>query len=289
MALVLRAGHDRAVSVAGDQVLIRRLGVLVETVHAVVYFSPEPQAAYGELGLRGFWRGYFASRSAPLGAVGPALVTALFGGFAPAMVARALPEVWSVASPERVQAARLAGASAGLHRLLGGHEGGIAEAADLTDRCVQALPWPGRPMAAAQAGLPRPSEPLAALWHDCTVLREHRGDGHLAAVALLGLVWPEPHLLPGREVDARQQQYRGWDDDSWHRAAERVRGRDTVQLEALTDQLAAPAYDVLTAADRLALVRLLEPPARAASAALPYPNAIGLLRPTFGSPSAGAS
>lgn len=258
--------------------------MLVESIHAVVYFAPEPQAAYSELGLKGYWRGYFASRAAPLGAVGPALVTALFGGFAPAMVARALPEVWTVASPEHVQAARQAGASAALHRLLGGHDALIAEAADLTDRCVQALQWPGRPMAAAQAGLPRPSEPLGALWHDCTVLREHRGDGHLAAVALLGLTWPEPHLLPGRQVDAQQQQYRGWDDDSWHRAADRVRGRDTAELETVTDRLAAPAYDVLTAADRSELARLLEPLARASSAALPYPNAMALLKPARGEP-----
>ena len=274
-------------TVVDDSVLIRRLGVLVESLHAVVYFAPEPQAAYGELGLKGYWRGYFASRSAPLGAAGPALVTAVFGGFAPAMVARALPEVWTIAAPERVQAARQAGATAALRRLLADHEGDVAEAAELTNRCVQALPWPGRPMAAAQAGLPRPSEPLAALWHDCTVLREHRGDGHLAAVALAGLVWPEPHLLAAQRVDAQQQQqYRGWDDDSWHRAAERVRGRDTDELEAMTDQLAAPAYDVLTAADRRQLARLLEPLARAASTDLPYPNAMGLLPLSAASPPA---
>ena len=116
-------------------------------------------------------------------------MTALFGGFAPAMVARALPEVWTIASPQQVQAARQEGATAALRRLLAGHEQSIAAAADLTGRCVRALPLPGRPMAAAQAGQPRPTEePLAALWHDCTVLREHRGDGHLAAVALSGLV-----------------------------------------------------------------------------------------------------
>lgn len=162
------------------------------------------------------------------------------------MVARALPEVWSVALPEHVQAARRAGAAAALHRLLGGHDDLVTEAADLTNQCAQALPWPGRPVAAAQAGSPRPlALPLGALWHDCTVLREHCGDGHLAAVALLGLTWPEPHQLPDRQVDARQQQYRGWDDDSWHRAAERVRNRDTIELETVTDQLAAPAYDAL--------------------------------------------
>src|SRR4051794_38272867 len=161
---------------------VRRLGVLIDTLHAVVFFAPEPQAAYRELGLRGYWRGYFASRAAPLGPVGPHLVTALFGGFAPGMVARALPQVWTVASPESIQVARRSGATAALQRLLGPDQlPAVTEAATLTARCIQALPLPGRPMAAAQAGLPRPEEPLAALWHDCTVLREFRGDAHLAA------------------------------------------------------------------------------------------------------------
>lgn len=260
--------------------VIRRLGVLVESVHAVVYFAPEPQAAYAELGLRGYWRGYFASRAAPLGAVGPELITALFGGFAPAMVARALPEVWTLASPQQVRQARLAGATRALRRLLGGEdEATVVAAATLTGRCVTALPLPGRPMAAAQAGLPRPVEPLAALWHDCTVLREHRGDGHLAAVAVAGLVWPEPHLLQGAAVDPRQQEHRGWDDRSWREAADRVRGRDLREVQTMTDRLAAPAYDVLDEAERRELVRLLEPLARAASVGLPYPNAMGLPPP----------
>ena len=268
-------------------VLIRRLGVLVESVHAVVYFAPEPQAAYAGLGLKGYWRGYFASRAAPLGEAGPELVTALFAGFAPAMVARALPAVWGIASPQQVQAARQDAATAALRRLVHpAHLASVAAAAELTGRCVQALRLPGRPMAAAQAALPRPDEPLAALWHDCTVLREHRGDGHLAAVAVAGLVWPEPHLLPGRQVDAQQQQHRGWDDEAWQRAADRVgqravdraRSCSAAELDATTDELAAPAYDVLTAAERVELAGLLEPLAVAASAELPYPNAMGLVR-----------
>ena len=284
-------------------VLIRRLGVLVESIHAVVYFAPEPQAAYAGLGLKGYWRGYFASRAAPLGEAGPELVTALFAGFAPAMVARALPAVWGTASPQQVQAARQDAATAALRRLAHpAHLASVAAAAELTGRCVQALRLPGRPMAAAQVALPRPDEPLAVLWHDCTVLREHRGDGHLAAVAVAGLVWPEPHLLPGRQVDAQQQQHRGWDDESWQRAADRVgqraadrvgqraadrvgqRAADRVrsctaaELDATTDELAAPAYDVLTVAERVELAGLLEPLAVAASAELPYPNAMGLVR-----------
>ncbi len=139
-----------------DIALVQRLGVLVESVHAVVYFAPEPKAAYAELGLRGFWRGYFASRAAPLGAAGPELVTALFGGFAPTMVGRAVPQVWSVASPPQVQAARLAGATAALRRLLGEHRlATVAAAADMTDRCVRA-PAPPGPADGGRAGWAAP-------------------------------------------------------------------------------------------------------------------------------------
>lgn len=260
-----------------EAISVRRLGTLVESIHAIVYFAPEPQSAYAALGLRGYWRGYFASRAAPLGRAGPELVTALFGGFAPAMVARSLPEVWTVAAPEQVQAARLGGATAALRRLVGAeHTSTIAAAADLTGRCVQSLPLPGRPMAAAQAGLARPGDPLAALWHDCTVLREHRADGHLAAVAVAGLEWPDPHLLQGAQVDVRQQEYRGWDDDAWQRAAERTRGRDLGEVEKLTDELSAPAFDPLDAAELNELAELLAPLARLTSGQIPYPNAMAL-------------
>lgn len=272
-------GDDEDVA-AVDLALVRGLGVLVESVHAVVYFAPEPQAVYAELGLRGYWRGYFASRAAPLGAAGPELVTALFGGFAPAKVSRAVPQVWSVVSPPQMQAARLAGATAALRRLLGEHRlPAVAAAAELTCRCVRALTFPGRPMAAAQAALPRPDDPLAALWHHCTVLREHRGDGHLASVAVAGLVWPEPHLLQRDRVDAQQQQHRGWDDQTWQDAANRVRGRDLREVEVLTDRLAAPAYSALDRAEDVELAQILEPLALAASRQLPYPNAMGLPRP----------
>lgn len=93
-----------------DLELVRRLSVLVESVHAVVYFASEPAAAYAELGLRG----YFASRAAALGQAGPELVTALFGGCAPDMVSRAVPQVWSIATPGQVQAALLPGVGCGV-------------------------------------------------------------------------------------------------------------------------------------------------------------------------------
>lgn len=259
--------------------LVRRLGQLVETVHAVVYFAPEPQERYQGLGLRGYWRGYFASRAAALGDVSPELVTALFAGFAPAMVARAIPSVWSLASPQDALAAREHGAVAALQRLLGpSHQDAARQAVTLTGACVDALPLAGRPMAAAQLSVPRPRQPLAALWHDCTVLREYRGDGHVAAVSSAGLRWPEPHVVKGASVDPRQQEHRGWDDATWQEAAQRASGVSAEALERHTDELAAPAFEPLTDADQRQLAGLLEPIAAAAAVDVPYTNAMGLQR-----------
>ena len=280
---------------------VRWLGALVETLHAVVYFAPEPQAAYGALGLRGYWRGYFASRTAAVGTPSADLVTALVAGFAPSFVARAVPEVWRLADRRAVLDARRDGAVAALRRLLGEHAADrpdaattgasdreradlhatASAAAELTARAVDGLDLAARPMAAAHAALPRPVDPLAALWHDCTVLREHRGDGHLAAVLAAGLRWPEPHVLAAGRVDARQQALRGWSDAEWAAAQERARRLPAGVLddvEAVTDRLAAPAYAGL---DASALVRALAPLADAvvAGGGVPFPNAMGLLRP----------
>lgn len=266
---------------------VQRLGALVETVHAVVYFAPEPQDRYAGLGLRGYWRGYFASRTAALGRVPAPVVTAALGGFAPQMVMRAVPAVWELATPDDVVAARLDGARAALKRLIAAAD--AAPAATALAALLQELPLPGRPLAAAHLALPRPADPLGLLWHCCTVLREHRGDGHLAAVAAAGLTWPQPHLLRAAlgDLDPRQQEHRGWSDNEWNAAGQELAdlgllgtaaGRDVVQqVEAATDQLAAPAY---SAADPERLVALLAPLAARTAAAIPFPNAMGLRKPS---------
>ena len=257
--------------------LVRRLGWLTETVHAVVYFAPEARMAYQQLGLRGFWRGYFAGRCAALGPVGPDLAAAVLGGFAPAMVARSVPEIWHVATPAEVLTARTHAATAALRRLLPENsEDQVVAAAELTGRCVKSLDVSGRPMAAAHRQVARPTDPVGALWHDVTVLREHRGDGHLIAVAAAGLVWPEPHLLIADRLDPAQQAHRGWTDEQWTVAAARIHHHDVAAIDDATDRLAAAAYDVLPPQERAALATALHPLAAAAAAQLPYPNAMGL-------------
>ena len=165
----------------------RRMWALFEPVHVVTYFTPEGRAAFEEAGLRGFWRGYFAGRAAPLSPTGAAPVIASFFVFAPAMVKHAIPAVFDLASPPTVLQARQAGAIAAIRRLLGLQPGsavpaGVRAAADELMTAASDLDQAGRLLAAANIALPVPEEPLARLWHAATLLREHRGDGHVAAL-----------------------------------------------------------------------------------------------------------
>jgi hypothetical protein len=277
----------------------RELWQLYEPVHAVTYFAPEARAAFEGAGLRGFWRGYFAGRAAPLGAVPAAPVTALFFSFAPAMVARALPDVWQRASPEQALAARLDGAVAALRAVLPSEQARWAAAADLLEVAAQAAVTDGRALGAANAALPRPAEPLARLWHAATVLREHRGDGHIAALVHAEVNGCQALVLRDALYGGRDQLQpnRGWTDAEWDAAGRELvergwldhDGRPTAEAAAVhravedhTDRLAAQPWSALRPIDLTQLVDLLAPLAGAAAVVVPYPNPIGLPSPAPG-------
>ncbi len=189
---------------------------LFEPVHAVTYFAPQARSAFEAAGLRGFWRGYFAGRAAPLGPAGAAVVTASFYNFAPAFVARAVPGVWELITPEEALRTRLAGATAALGGLLAGRESEVAAAADLLGLAVAGLDCAGRVLAAANAALPVPDDGLARLWQAATLLREHRGDGHFAALAAADIDGCEAVVLRSG-LDLRRenlQPVRGWTDEA---------------------------------------------------------------------------
>jgi hypothetical protein len=271
----------------------RALWPLFEPLHAVTYFTPEARAAYEEAGLRGFWRGYFAGRAAPFGPVGAEPVIAAFYGFAPAMVARALPDVWTRATPQATLAARAAGARAALDRLVGPQSAEITEAAALLREAAQAAEILGRPLGAACAALPWPQEPLDVVWHAATILREQRGDGHVAALLVEGLDACESLALR-TAIDIERsvlQPARGWTDEEWDAATARLTARGLLdaegrptdaaavlreRIEAVTDRLASAPWHTLGADRTARLAELLEPLSKAAAAALPHPNPIGL-------------
>ncbi len=214
------------VAAADARALHRRL----EPIHGMIYFTPEAAEAYAALGLHGR-DGYFASRAAAMGAVGPEVVIATFFNFQPRLVHHALPAAWAVTTPTAVLAARRDAAGAALLRMLGDlvDDPTLDEAAALARVAAEACRPEGRPLLAAHAGLPWPDEPHLRLFHAATLLREHRGDGHIAALVLDGFDAGDAlvtHAAAEPALPATVLQHtRGFTDDEWAAATERVRAR----------------------------------------------------------------
>jgi hypothetical protein len=168
--------------------LARRFWEAIEPIHAVVYFAPEPAEAARKIGLRGFWMSYFAGRVAPLGPMPAKAVTAMAYGFAPAMVERAVPDAWKFADPAAVVVARIAGAADALRHHLDQPEiTSLGELSGLLWEAIAGCRFEGRPLAAAWSQVPRPEDPVESAWLAATILREHRGDGHVLAAVGAGL------------------------------------------------------------------------------------------------------
>jgi hypothetical protein len=274
---------------------------VLEPYHAMIYFAPEARAAYAAAGLKGFWMGYFASRAAPLGSVPAAVVTAMFFNFHPSMVARAIPDAWRFSSPERVLQARFQAADAALRRLLGPQLASdeIAEAAELAKEAVGGCSVAGRPLFAAYSALPWPTEPHLVLWHAATLLREFRGDGHVVALLAEGLDGCEAHLtLVGTGTVPREaiQPHRGWSDEEWEAARQRLQQRDLLDesglltpagialrqaVEDRTDLLALPPWQHLGREQSARLVSLVRPLSISIvdQGGIPMPNPMGVPRP----------
>ncbi|MET7803642.1 SCO6745 family protein [Micromonospora chersina] len=280
---------------------VRQMWQVIEPVHALVYYAPELTEEAAALGLPTGerWPGYFALRSAPLGAAGPNLVAATYYSFSPRMVAEYVPAVWATADPAKVLDARLSGVDRALRALLGDRIGSaeLAEAATLARRAVRAADLAGRPLAAANADLPWPDAPHLALWQAVTILREHRGDGHIAALRTAGLD-PAESLVSFAAVGAAPVEVfasRRWTAEEWNAARDRLAARGLVdgdgaatdagrrlrdEVERRTDELAAAPWRALgPAVGRFA--QLVAPVTQAvvATGLLPARSTLGIRRP----------
>ncbi|MFD3530049.1 hypothetical protein [Streptomyces sp. NPDC058664] len=275
---------------------------LLEPLHALLYYAPE---AFEEAAALGHdtterWPSYFAWRSAPLGAAGPARVASAFYSFSPAMVARYVPEGDGrrTAPPADVLAARLRAVDRTYRTVLGEDtlkSPELAEAAALARRAAEAAGTQGRPLAAANAALLWPEAPHLVLWQAATILREHRGDGHLAALLVAGLD-PVEALVSFAAIGAAPEpvfESRGWSATEWAAARERLAARGVLdadgtvteegralraEVERRTDELAAAPWTALGPDATARLADLLGGPWLAAigSGLLPAENTLGI-------------
>jgi hypothetical protein len=186
-------------------------------------------------------------------------VTATFYNFSHELVSGHVPGVWRSASPETVLAARVRAVDTTLRRLLGEEliaAKETAEAAELALRATEACVRTARPLYAAHADLPVPEEPHLALWHAATLLREHRGDGHLAVLLGAELDPVEAlvsHTATGKGMAPRWAlATRGWTRADWEAAVARLRGRGLLDAEGeLTEAGVALRATIEADTDRL--------------------------------------
>ncbi|MBN0046730.1 hypothetical protein JS756_21990 [Streptomyces actuosus] len=253
----------------------------LEPLHGMIYFVPEARRRYADLGLRGR-TGYFTSRSAAFGRASAELVISTFYNFNPDAVRAAVDGAWDATTPQQVLDARYAAAGEALRRA-GIHElPDMAEVLDLTSRAAEAAGAhaQGRPLFAAHAALPWPEEPVLRLWHAQTLLREFRGDGHVACLLSEGVGGLEAlilHAATGELPVDFLKASRAWSEEQWAGAQERLRERGLLEGESLspegaalrrhiedrTDRLALPAYAVLGDAGCERLAELASPFGRA--------------------------
>lgn len=240
-----------------DPTSARKVWRTLEPYHGMIYFVPEAAEEYARLGISGR-HGYFASRSAPMGAVSPDVVVATFFNFNPEVVKAAIPAAWDAAPPSAVVASRFEAADRALRRVLGPAVDSpeMVEAASLARSAAEAACCDGRPLAAAHAALAWPDEAHLVLWHSASVLREHRGDGHVAALVLAGVSGIEALVLHAATGDVPRgilQATRAWSDESWDAALDGLVTRGWVDAEGgFTDTGREARAEIETVTDRAA-------------------------------------
>jgi hypothetical protein len=264
---------------------------LVEPIGVIPYMADEPNEAMFALGFTNYWDTYFAGRAAPLGLVPAEVVDALFYNFAPGEVARHIPKVWDTTTPDAAIAARQVGCARALRRILGDRvdAAAFARATGLLLKAATSAPFEGRPMYAALRAIPVPDDTVGRLFHAASLLREHRGDGHITALMSEGIGGLEAHVLLALDMDMPADKFgrihhlpgvqiaavidgmrrRGLiREDGWLSEE----GRAVKQrVEALTDDLAAPPYESLEPEELDELMTTLEQLAPPLLAAQDFP------------------
>ncbi len=229
--------------------------------------------------------GYFASRSAAMGAASPNLIIATFYNFNPSLVRRAVPDCWKITTPTAVLRARIDGVVDALNGMVKLDVQELKTLAPLAKTMAEAATSDlgGRALFAAHAALdwPEGGAPMKAWWAS-TLIREHRGDGHVAALVDAGIAPCEALVLQSTYTAIPRQTLqmtRNWPDDEWSAATDALASRGLVGPDGSpTDAGRACLASIETRTDELAtrpIVQMGVEAARAlAEAALPVGQAV---------------
>ena len=219
--------------------------------------APEVQTMCKQLGLSQNRMSYYAVRAAALGPVAAEVVSATFYHHTLEMVSPAIPLAWSLASPDKIVAARFKAVDQAFRRLLPKQIGSpeIAEALELVREATLGCSIAGRALFAAHAALPWPTEPHVALWHGLNLFREHRGGGHIIAVMAAQFTPNQAApILTAATGEARNSRSARWPDDIWDQTVTDLQGRGWLDdAGLLTDRGLAARTHIEDETDDLAL------------------------------------
>jgi hypothetical protein len=248
-----------------DAQLVRSTWRATEAIHGMIYFTPDTKETYAKVGVSHPRAGYFASRVAAMGAASAEVTIATFYNFNPALIRKHLPAVWDTTTPHAMLTARLEAVDSSLRRAFGDEMLASKELVELEgivrSAALAACESPeGRPLFAAHASLPWPDEPHLSLWHAQTLVREFRGDGHLAALLveeLSGLEALVSHAASGDVPADRLLISRAWKSEQWSAAANALAARGLITVAddgavAFTDAGRAQRDRIEATTDRLA-------------------------------------
>jgi hypothetical protein len=238
----------------------RSLRDAIEPIATICFWSEPAYDAYAAEGLD-FLQGYVWGRGCVLGEPEGTVVASSFGVYEPGLIVALYDAGRSACPLPRIRAAKEKGAVTALREVLGAPDG-LVDVVRALRRGIDAADLSGRPMYAGARALPWPDDPLGTLWHACTLLREHRGDGHLAACVAAGLSGLDANLLTEMRVGWEPLAYtatRGWSPEAMQAATDRLSARGLIAgstlteagttlrdgVEEITDRLVQPVVDAV--------------------------------------------
>jgi hypothetical protein len=230
----------------------RALRDAIEPIATICFWAEPAYDSYARRGLD-FLGGYVWGRSCVLGEPEGTVVASAFGVFEPGLVVSLYDAARAACGLAEVRAAKEAGAVESLRQTIG-QPAGLEDVVARLRRAADAADPYGRTMHAGLSALPWPDEPLGQLWHACTILREHRGDGHLAACVAAGLDGLQANLLTELLVGWEPFAYaasRGWSPEAMRAGMAALEARGLVAGGSFTDEGRRLRADVEETTDRL--------------------------------------
>lgn len=254
-----------------DPALTYRAVLVLESFFGAGLLSTPVQEALGPQGL-GLTADEItiATRVAPMGAVSGPVATAAFFNFNPTYIEGAIPSAWAKASPERILEVQVESLAPALGAAMAEiPTADLDELAALTRAAAMSVSnrTEGRPLFAGLTSSPWPDGSAMVIWHASRLLREFRGDGHIAALVAAGLRAVDVvvvHAGFDANLSEALRHTRQWGETAWDDSMARLRAdgwltdearptlteegrRRRLEIERRTDELAVPAYEVLGA------------------------------------------